>query len=141
MLMEIGRPKCIVLGRWYLSLRFQVEKQIRFTHITRYCWDSDTIDQQYVLKCVSFLIAFGIRKNCLRMEKESVVIPVNKKRMMKQTSNYQGVWLLSNTCIIFPKLNPYVDEIIEIISVNFTLLFIPCILLLSYCLTSFQQYA
>jgi len=36
------------------------------------------------------------------------------KKDDKQNSNCGGLSLLSTTCILFPRFNPYVDEIVEI---------------------------
>ena len=36
------------------------------------------------------------------------------KKDDKENSNYRGLLLLLSTRILFPRLNPYVDEIVEI---------------------------
>jgi hypothetical protein len=56
--------------------------------------------------------------------KESVFVPVRKKRMAKLTNDYRGISLLSTSYkilsnILLSKLSPYIYEIIGVISVSF----------------------
>jgi hypothetical protein len=72
--------------------------------------------EQFTLKSINLFILFGIRWNCLRSGRnQSLYLFI--RRVIKETSNYTEISLLSTTYrilsnVLLSRLTPYADEII-----------------------------
>jgi len=71
--------------------------------------------EQFALRSINLLILLGIRRNCLRTgSSRSLCLFI---RVIKETSNYTGLSLLSTmhkilTNILLSRLTPYAEEFI-----------------------------
>ena len=116
---EICTAESLVPEPTASEVEMAIEKLKR--HITM-CWfHSSRIDLKqevglFILRSISLLIPFGIRRNCLSSGR-SRPLYLFIRRIIKQTSNYWGVSLLSATYRILSSIflsgsTPYAEEII-----------------------------
>ena len=100
------------MNKYYWGLRFVTLRAICFT-----CGMSGKLKQElgsFVLRSLSLLILFGIKRNFRKSRRNHSYIRIYNKSAKTDCSNYRGIsLLLAAYKILLSRLTPYAEEITE----------------------------